>query len=54
VEKDPNGAGFYKNRGDYYCTIKDYESAHANYNRALEINPKNFETLHSKGLVYQQ
>jgi tetratricopeptide (TPR) repeat protein len=46
-------ARYYKNRGNVYYGLKEYQKAMADYNRAIELDP-NFAVAYSnRGLVYQ-
>ena len=39
-------------RGRAYLGIREYESAAADYRRALEVYPDDFEAHHGLGIVY--
>ena len=56
IEKDPNDATIYFNRGNVFLNWKDepnFEAAHKDYNEAIKIDPYNPKLYHSKGLAYQ-
>ena len=56
IEKDPNDATIYFNRGNVFLNWKDepnFEAAHRDYDEAIKIAPDNPKLYHSKGLAFQ-
>jgi tetratricopeptide (TPR) repeat protein len=45
-------AGDYNNRGNTYADLQQYEAALADYNRAIELNPKLVEAYTNRGALY--
>ena len=52
IEKEPNNASNYYNRGFTYFLLKKYEEAINDYNKAIESNPNNASYYFSRGSNY--
>ena len=52
IEKEPNNASNYYNRGFTYFLLKKYEEAINDYNKAIELNPNNASYYFSRGSNY--
>ncbi len=48
-EKVPHA---YNNRGIAYADMKEYDQAIADYNKAIELNPRNFFAYNNRGIAY--
>lgn len=53
IEYDPAQPIYYLNRGNIYHEMKNFESAHWNFDIAIEIEDKNPWYWHAKGLSFQ-
>ncbi|EZH75258.1 hypothetical protein ATO12_00340 [Aquimarina atlantica] len=54
IEKDPEYLGAYINRGAYKSSLKNYESAISDYQKVLELDPKNTLATYNIGNSYRQ
>jgi len=55
LEKDPNDATIYFNRGNVFLNWKEvpkFKEAHRDYDEAIKIAPDNPKLYHSKGLAF--
>ncbi|MDR1250999.1 MAG: tetratricopeptide repeat protein [Treponema sp.] len=52
LEKDPNNALIYSNRGVAYADISDYDRAFADCNRAIELAPNLSYVYYNRGVAY--
>ncbi|MBO0797932.1 MAG: tetratricopeptide repeat protein [Blastocatellia bacterium] len=52
IERDPNDADAYHNRGGYYMAKADRERAIADFTKAIELKPNDVASYLSRGLVY--
>ncbi len=52
IEKIPNSAVAYNNRGLYYFGKEQYPQGLADYTKAIEANPKYFEAYFNRGGIY--
>jgi tetratricopeptide (TPR) repeat protein len=56
IKFDPNDPTIIFNRGNVYLNWQDkrlFEEAHADYDRAIEIDPGNAKLYHAKGLAFE-
>lgn len=56
IERDPNDATIYFNRGNVFLNWKptpNFEAAHRDYNEAINLDRSNPKLYHSKGLAFQ-
>jgi len=51
IEKEPTNISFYRAKGTLYEKLKRIDDAVSMYDKALEIDPKDFISLYNKGLV---
>ena len=51
---DPSMAVAYKNRGDLYETLNEYEKAIQDYNKSIEKDPNASSTWNNRGFVYKK
>ena len=54
IEKSPNKARPYNNRGDDYVEAKQLKEAMSDFNKAIEINPKFVMAHYNRGNVYEK
>ena len=54
IEKDPNNATLYNNRGNAHFQAKNYEEAIKDYNQALKIKPEMADTYYNRAYARQQ
>ena len=54
IKLNPNSEEAYKNRGNAYCEIGQYEKAISDYNKAIELNPKYVAAYNNLGIVYSK
>ena len=52
IEKDPNTAAFFNNRGISYKNLGRYDEAIADYNRAIELKPDFAYAFNNRGVAY--
>ena len=52
IEKEPNNATNYYNRGNAYYSLKEYEKAINDYNKAIELNPNNASYYNNRGISF--
>jgi len=52
IEKDPNIAKAYYNRGNAYYRLNQYERAIEDYNKTIELNQNLAEPYNNRGLAY--
>ena len=52
IEKEPNNASNYYNRGFTYFLLKKYEEAIKDYDKAIELNPNNASYYYNRGVNY--
>ena len=52
IEKNPNDASNYYNRGFTYFLLKKYEEAIKDYDKAIELNPNNASYYYNRGVNY--
>jgi tetratricopeptide (TPR) repeat protein len=52
IEKDPNNAEAYHNRGKVYFDKREYGKAISDYDKALEINSGMLEALYDRACAY--
>jgi len=53
IKLNPDNAIHFFNRGNVFLNIKNYESAHQNFDKALEHENTNPKFYHAKGLAFQ-
>jgi tetratricopeptide (TPR) repeat protein len=53
IEKDPNTAAFFNNRGISYKNLGRYNEAIADYNRAIELKPDYALAYRNRALAYR-
>jgi len=54
IEKEPNIAVGYNNRGIAYATLNQHERAIEDYNKAIELNPNLAEAYGNRGRTYKE
>ena len=54
VEKEPNFAVAYNNRGNVYSDLNQLETAITDYNKAIELNPNYAEAYYNRGNTYRK
>lgn len=54
IEKEPNFAEAYNNRGNAYSELNQLETAIKNYNRAIELNPNNAGAYYNRGNAHRK
>jgi tetratricopeptide (TPR) repeat protein len=54
VEKEPNFAAAYNNRGNAYSELNQLEAAIEEYSKAIELNPEDAEAYYNRGNVYRK
>ena len=52
IEKDPNYAFAYNNRGNSYADLGKYDQAIADYNKAIELDPNYAFAYNNRGVSY--
>ena len=52
IEKDPNNAEAYQNRGKVYLEKKEYEKAAADFQNAIQKDPERLEALYDKASAF--
>jgi len=52
IEKDPNFAHAYVNRGNAFRDLKQYQKAIQDYNKAISLNPNFIMAYNNRGNVY--
>ena len=52
IEKEPNNASNYYNRGFTYFLLKKYEEAIKDYDKAIELNPNNASYYNNRGISF--
>ena len=54
VEKEPNFAEAYNNRGNAYSDLNQLETAIKDYNRAIKLKPNDAEAYYNRGNAHRQ
>ena len=54
VEKEPNFAEAYNNRGNAYSELNQLETAIKDYNRAIELKPNDAEAYYNRGNAHRK
>jgi tetratricopeptide (TPR) repeat protein len=54
IEKEPNFAEAYNNRGNAYSELNQLETAINDYNKAIELNPNNAGAYYNRGNTYRK
>ncbi len=52
IEKDQSNPSFYYARAALYDNSKNFDKAKEDYNKCLELDPKNFNALYNLGVMY--
>lgn len=52
-ETTKDTAGAYNNRGNAYTALRDYDRAIADFNKAIELDPKNFGAFNNRGTAFR-
>ena len=53
IEKNPDNADNYFNRGNVYLVEGDFERAHMDFDTSIEKERLNAKYYHAKGLAFQ-
>ena len=54
IEKNPNVASNYYNRGNTFSILKEYEKAIDDYSRAIELNPNDDASYNNRGISFNR
>ena len=52
IEKEPDNASYYYNRGNSYHNLKKYDKAIQDYSKAIELNPNNASYFNNRGITF--
>lgn len=54
IEMNPEESMYYSNRGGIYSEMKAYDKALSDYDKALSLDPKNYEAYTNKAILYME
>ena len=54
IKKSPGKARPYNNRGDALVDLKKFEEAYNDFNKAVELDPKDFMAYYNRGNLYEK